>query len=323
MNDLQPKLAFSDTVFMPTSPVGFLTKTLRKSEKLDASDAVRKLRSFGYPVLGFEWVDRSDTLATIRSLISKDIQLSSLHAPLFPEPKALFSHLLDAPSLSYGIEIFAEYAVSGTFKGRIIPSDPAYHIKRLEQIASFYSTDVHRVPITTHPYCIEVLGKLNFFPRPPGSPIWAIEPDYPRRNQRRSQALISDLERVMELARTYGCSVNIDTSHLRLSDNDLVESWKVVHGRGLRVEVMHLVGCKRHSDKGGVDGGYEISKQSLSIRDLNEYARFIQHIREEEGWNGLVVVEISPIRAYGSSAERIAAIQRTLDFFLGGYKSFL
>lgn len=322
MSNLQPKLAFSDTVFMHNNPFGFLTKTLRKSEKRDAIEAVRKLRSFGYNILGFEWVDRLDSLASIRSLLPRDIQLSSLHAPLFPAPKALFSHLLDAPSFSYGIEIFAEYAISGTFKGRVLSSNAAYHVNRIEEVASFYSTDVHNVPVTTHPYCIEVLGQQNLFPRPKGSPNWAIEPDYPRPNQRRSQALISDLERVVELANTFGCSINIDTSHIRLSGNDLIKSWEYVYRSGVHVEIMHLVGCRRHPENVALDGGHEISKQSLSIRDLQEYAEFIQHIRKDEDWNGLVVVEISPIRARGSKIERIAAIQRTLDFYLGDYKAF-
>jgi hypothetical protein len=323
MDAILPKLAFSDSAFMRTDLRGFLTGTLRKSEKRDAVTAVRELRNRGYPVLGFECVDRSDTLDELRTILPGDVLPVSIHGPIFPNLGALRTNFLDAPSLFYAQEVLAEYAVSGTFRGRTGFVDPIEHISRLEQIAAFYSTDQHRVPITLHPHCVQVLGEYQVFPRPAGSPDWAIEPDFPRPNQRRSQALISDLQRVIELAHTYGCSINFDTSHLRLSGGDLIKSWEMIHENHLRVQVMHLVGSGRDAQQGRMIGGMELSGQSLSPRDLREYAEFFHFIRDLEGWNGLVVIEISGTRISGSTSARIDAIRRTLDFYLGDYDAFL
>lgn len=317
MNALKPKLAFSDAVFMRTDLRGFLTRTLRKSEKREAVHAVRALRILGYPIVGFEYVDRSDSLTEIRAILPCDVQPVSIHGPLFASPRAVQTHLLDAPSLWSVQEFVAEYAVSGTFRGKAGIADPIEHVSRLERIALSYSNDQHRVPITLHPHSIKVLGEHKLFPRPIGSPDWAIEPDFPRPDQRRSHALISDLQRVIDLARTYGCSVNFDTSHIRLSGSDLIAAWEMIYANHLRVQVMHLVGCGRESQSGRVRGGLEISNQSLSLGDLQEYAEFFHFIHERVGWNGLVVIEISPTQVSGSTAERMDAIRRTLDFYMG------
>lgn len=302
---------------------GFLTRTLRESEQQDAVTAVRKLRSCGYPIVGFECVDRSDALDEIRARLPRDVQPVSIHGPIFPTPRALQTSLLDAPSLWHVQEMLGEYVVSGTFRGRTGFANPVHHITRLERIAAFYSTCQHRVPITLHPHCFQVLGDQRLFPRPTGSPEWAIEPDFPRPNQRRSRALITDLSQIIDLAHAYGCSVNFDTSHLRLSGNDLIKSWERIHENHLTVQVMHLVGSGRQPKSGKVGGGREISDQSLSRDDLQEYGEFFQFIHETQGWNGLAVIEISATQVSGSSTERTDAIRRTLDFYLGDYRALL
>ena len=317
-----PRLAFSDTVFMRSDLGGFLRRTLRKSEQQDAVAAVRELRCRGYPIAGFEWVDRTDALQILRTRMPEDAHPVSIHGPIFPTLRSLETSLADAPSLWLIQEMLGEFAISGTFHGRAGLANPLRHIHRLEEIANFYSADDQRVPITLHPYCINVLGRQGLFPRPAGSPRWAIEPDFPRPNQRRARALITDLSRVMELAHTFGCSINFDTSHLRLSGHDLINSWERIYDSKLRVEVMHLVGSGSSLKEGKMRGGMELSGHVLSPRDLREHAEFLRFV-ESQGWNGLVVIELSATQMSGSTTERLDALLRTLDFYMGDYDAFL